>query len=178
MPGLLSKPAPPSEDKRWRIVEATMRRNGYAPHALIETLHSIQETFGYLDEASMRYTAASLRVPLSKVYGVATFYHFFALKPQGKHVCVVCMGTSCYIKGAGTLLETVEKEYGIRAGETTPDGEISLLKARCIGSCGLAPACVLDGVVAPKVTPENLLERLKELTGQPAAAHKNGASKP
>src|SRR5579862_833223 len=92
------KLAPPSEDKRWRVVEAAMRRNGYAPNGLIETMHSVQDSFGYLDEPSMRYVAGRLRVPLSKVFGVATFYHFFSLKPQGKHSCVVCLGTACYIK--------------------------------------------------------------------------------
>lgn len=165
MPGQLTKPAPPSEDKRWRIVDATMRRNGYEPHGLIETLHSIQETFGFLDEASMHYVAESLRVPLSKVFGVATFYHFFSLKPQGKHVCVVCMGTACYIKGAAELLNRMETEYGIKPGETTEDGEVSLLAARCVGSCGLAPVCVIDGTVAAKVTPDGLIERFGGLTG-------------
>ena len=94
-------PKPPTDDKRWRIVEATMRRQGYDTHALIEALHSAQQAFGFLDEPTMRYVAASLRVPLSKVYGVATFYHYFTLKPQGKHACVVCLGTACYIKGSG-----------------------------------------------------------------------------
>src|SRR5262245_14475929 len=93
--------APPSDDRRWRVVDATMRRHGYAPSALIEALHAIQQSFGYLDDPSLAYVARSLRVPPSKVYGVATFYHFFSLKPQGEHTCVVCTGTACYIKGSG-----------------------------------------------------------------------------
>ena len=74
-----AKIAPPSDDKRWKLVEATMRRNGHDPNALIETLHTAQESFGYLDESALRYVSEALRVPLSKVYGVATFYHFFNL---------------------------------------------------------------------------------------------------
>src|SRR3954470_16759120 len=146
--------APPSDDKRWRVVDASMRRHGFAPSALIEALHAIQQSFGYLDEPSLRYVARSLHVPLSRLYGVATFYHFFTLKPQGKHTCVVCTGTACYIKGAAALLDSIEKAHGIRPGETTPDGQLSVLTARCIGSCGLAPAVVLDHNVLGRTAPE------------------------
>ncbi|MCU0482366.1 MAG: NAD(P)H-dependent oxidoreductase subunit E, partial [Anaerolineae bacterium] len=100
---------PPSDDKRWRIVNATMRRHGYTPRGLIETLNTVQQSFGYLDEAALRYVAAALHVPLSKAYGVATFYHFFTLKPGGRHTCVVCMGTACYIKGSAHLLEALSE---------------------------------------------------------------------
>jgi bidirectional [NiFe] hydrogenase diaphorase subunit len=154
---------PPSEDKRWRIVNATMRRHGYAPNALIETLHAAQEAFGFLDQETLNYVSSSLRVPPSKTYGVATFYHFFKLKPGGRHSCVVCMGTACYIKGGGEVLDAVSKAYGIVEGETTPDKQLSLLTARCIGSCGLAPAAVIDGVVIPKMSPEKAMEQLKRL---------------
>lgn len=156
------KVAPPSDDKRWRIVQATMRRNGFARHSLIETLHSVQESFGYLDEDSLRYVARSLRVPLSAVYGVSTFYHLFSLKPAGKHTCVLCTGTACYIKGTPELLRQMEAEHGVRPGETTPGDELSLLTARCVGSCGLAPVGVFDGEVAGNLTPESLRERLEQ----------------
>lgn len=157
------KIAPPSEDKRWRIVDTTMRRHGYLPDALIEALHSAQEAFGYLDDGALKYVAASLHVPPSKVYGVATFYHFFTLKPPGKHSCVVCTGTACYIKGAPALLKALEKQLGIKQGETTPDGELSILTARCLGSCGLAPAAVFDGQVGGKLDPTAMLERIERL---------------
>ena len=152
----------PSSDKRWKIVEATARRHGREPHALIETLHTVQETFGYLDETALRYVAAVLRVPLSRVYGAATFYHFFTLKPKGRHACVVCTGTACYIKGAPALLGAIEKAYGVKPGETTPDNELSVLTARCLGSCGLAPAAVLDGAVLGKITPGDLAARIEK----------------
>src|SRR6185437_7624975 len=105
----LGPPTLPSDDKRWKIVEATARRYGREPHALIETLHTVQESFGYLDETALRFVASTLRVPLSRVFGAATFYHFFTLKPQGKHACTVCPDPACYIKGAQALLSGIEK---------------------------------------------------------------------
>jgi bidirectional [NiFe] hydrogenase diaphorase subunit len=156
-------PAPPSSDKRWKIIDVAMRRNGYAGHALIETLHAVQECFGYLDQASMRYVALSLGLPLSKVYGVATFYHLFTLKPQGKHTCVICTGTACYIKGAGELLAEVEAKFGVKPGQTTTDNELSVLSARCLGACGLAPAAVVDGKVLGNQSPAGLVAEVKEV---------------
>ncbi len=160
----LGKPTPPSDDRRWKLVGAAMRRHGFQPHALIETLHSVQGAFGYLDEDAFRFVASSLRVPLSHVYGVATFYHFFKLKPQGEHTCVICMGTACYIKGANKILEAVHEEYDIKPGETTEDGKLSLLTARCIGTCGIAPAVVFDGEIVGGVTPDDALTRIRRWT--------------
>lgn len=155
----------PSTDKRWKIVEATARRHGKEGHALIETLHTVQECFGYLDETALRYVAGILRVPLSRIYGAATFYHFFTLKPKGKHTCVVCTGTACYIKGAPALLGAIQKRFGIKAGETTEDHQLSVLTARCLGSCGLAPAAVLDSAVLGKIGPEQLVDRIEKGIG-------------
>ncbi|MCZ7667258.1 MAG: bidirectional hydrogenase complex protein HoxE [Chloroflexi bacterium] len=153
----------PSDDNRWKIVQGTMRRNGYQRHSLIETLHTVQESFGFLDEESLHFVAKSLRVPLSRVYGVSTFYHLFSLKPAGKHTCVTCTGTACYIKGAPNLLKTIEEKYGIKPEETTKDGTLSLLTARCVGSCSLGPVALIDGEVAGKLTAEQLIERLQEV---------------
>jgi bidirectional [NiFe] hydrogenase diaphorase subunit len=158
-----ARPPLPSTDKRWKLVNATMRRNGYAGDALIETLHSVQDAFGFLDESSLCFVAASLDLPLSKVFGVATFYHLFMLKPKGRHACVVCTGTACYIKGAGGLVESIDTRYGIAPGETSEDDRLSVLTARCVGACGLAPAVVLDGDVLGKLTGPDLVERLEEL---------------
>jgi bidirectional [NiFe] hydrogenase diaphorase subunit len=158
----LGTPKLPSDDKRWKIVEATARRHGREPHALIETLHTVQECFGYLDDIALKFVATTLRVPLSRVYGAATFYHFFTLKPKGKHTCVVCTGTACYIKGAPALLTAIEGAYGIKPGETTEDNELSVLTARCLGSCGLAPAAVMDGQVLGKIGPTDMLARIQK----------------
>jgi bidirectional [NiFe] hydrogenase diaphorase subunit len=154
------RPAAPSSDKRWKIVDATMRRVGQHSRGLIETLHTVQEAFGYLDETALRYVAVSLRVPLSRAFGVATFYHFFTLKPAGEHTCVICLGTACYIKGAPLLVDAVKRDLGITPGETTADGKVSVLSARCLGSCGLAPAVVYDNEVAGKVKPEQLRQQM------------------
>lgn len=150
-----------AEEKRRRMIIATMRKNGYAPDALIETLHTVQSAFGYLDEATLRFVAGELHLPLSKVYGVATFYHAFTLKPEGHHRCILCQGTACYIKGSQAILQAVTRTYQIRPGETTEDGEISLLTARCLGSCSLAPAAIMDEEVVGNLAPERTLALLK-----------------
>ena len=92
------------DEKRRRMIIATMRRNGYAPDALIETLHTVQSAFGYLDDTALRFVAHELHIPLSKVFGVATFYHAFTLKPEGRHRCILCQGTACYVKGSQVIL--------------------------------------------------------------------------
>jgi bidirectional [NiFe] hydrogenase diaphorase subunit len=153
----------PSDDKRWRLVSATMRRHGNHPDALIETLHTVQEAFGFLDEEALRFVADHLNLPLSRVYGVATFYNYFTLKPQGEHTCVVCLGTACYIKGAPAILAELERVTGVKVGETTPDKRVSLMVARCLGACGLAPAIVVDGEVVGKVLAEEAAESVMEL---------------
>lgn len=131
-------------DSRFKMVERTMRKLGYEREALIETLHSAQEAFGYLERDTLKFIAKKLKLPYSKVYGVATFYHFFRLKPKGKHTCVVCTGTACHIKGANRILEAISKRFDIELNKTTSDGELSLMSARCVGSCSLAPVVVFD----------------------------------
>jgi bidirectional [NiFe] hydrogenase diaphorase subunit len=154
-------PPLPSDDKRWKIVNGTMRKNGFARHALIETLHTVQSAFGYLDDDSIRFVAQSLRVPLSQAYGVVTFYHYFSLKPPGKHTMTVCAGTACYIKGADKLIATAEKRLGISHGQTTSDGQISLMTARCVGACSRAPVVLCDGEVAGEMGGDQMLEQLE-----------------
>jgi bidirectional [NiFe] hydrogenase diaphorase subunit len=158
------RPPLPSADPRWKLIAATMRRHGHEADALIETLHSVQESFGYLDDDSLRWVAMNLRVPFSRVYGVSTFYHHFTMRPPGKHTCVVCLGTACYIRGAQAILDGVGEHLAIKPGETTPDGQVSLLTARCLGSCGLAPAVVFDGAVRGKLTADETVSRVGRLT--------------
>jgi bidirectional [NiFe] hydrogenase diaphorase subunit len=151
-----------SGDKRFKILEVHMKKHQFRHDALIEVLHKAQELFGYLDDDLLLFVSYKLKLPPSRVYGVATFYHFFTLKPQGEHTCVVCMGTACYVKGAEKVLAAVEADTKIRPGETTPDNKISLLTARCIGACGIAPAVVYDGTVTPRQTPEAALEQIRK----------------
>ncbi len=156
-----------SGDKRFKILEAHMKRHQFRHDALIEVLHKAQELFGYLEDDLLLFISCKLRLPPSRVYGVATFYHFFTLKPQGEHTCVVCLGTACYVKDADKILAALSRETGVQPGETTPDNKLSLLTARCIGACGIAPAVVLDGTVIPRSTPEALLERIRQWQSQP-----------
>ena len=150
-----------SGDKRFKILEVHMKKHQFRQDALMEVLHKAQELFGYLEDDLLLFVSAKLKLPPSRVYSVATFYHFFQLKPQGKHTCVVCLGTACYVKGADKILNGIQDQYKIKAGETTADNQLSLLTARCIGACGIAPAVTYDGHVAPKQTPEATLEKIK-----------------
>jgi bidirectional [NiFe] hydrogenase diaphorase subunit len=151
-----------SGDKRFKILEVHMKKLQFKQDALIEVLHKAQELFGYLEDDVLLFVAHHLKLPPSRVYGVATFYHFFTLKPQGQHTCVVCMGTACYVKGADKVVEAVQNQLKIKAGETTADNKVSLLTARCIGACGIAPAVVYDGTVTPRQTPESTMEQINK----------------
>ena len=163
LPGILEHA---SGDKRFKILEAHIKKHQFKQDALIEVQHKAQELFGFLEDDLLLFVAYRLKLPASRVYGVATFYHFFTLKPKGAHTCVVCMGTACYVRGADKVLAAVEQKAGIKAGETTADGQLSLLTARCIGACGIAPAVVYDGTVTPRQTSDMALEHVKGWTGQ------------
>lgn len=154
--------AHPSGDKRFKLLDVTIKRHQARQDALIEILHKAQELFGYLEDDVLLYVSRSLKLPPSRVYGVATFYHLFSLAPQGVHTCTVCTGTACYVKGAAQILAAVEQNVKIRAGETTADKQLSLLTARCLGACGIAPAVVFDGTVCGHQTAESTCDRLKE----------------
>lgn len=155
------------EDPRFSLVERALKRHQYRGSALIEVLHTAQEAFGYLPEELLSYVAAKLSLPESHVMGVATFYHFFTLKPKGEHSCIVCTGTACYVKGAGEIVSAVESQYGIHAGETAEDGSLSLGTARCLGNCSIAPMLTIDNQVYGRETPESTLARIEaRLKGQ------------
>lgn len=148
--------AHPSGDSRFKMLDASMKRYRYAPDALIEILHTAQELFGHLKPDLLHYIAHGLKLPPSRVYGVATFYHAFSFKPKGDHTCVVCMGTACYVKGAEAVQRTLDAFVADRA-----PGSISVETARCLGACGLAPVAVFDGEVSGNLDVASTLERLK-----------------
>jgi bidirectional [NiFe] hydrogenase diaphorase subunit len=139
-----------------------MKRFNYEKDSLLEVLNAAQEVFGYLSKDLLIYISNQLNVPMSQVYGVATFYHLFTFEPQGEHNCIICKGTACHVKGADRIIQALSEEFDIAAGETTPDGLLSLTIARCLGSCGLAPVIVLDGQVHGKETPEAANRRVLE----------------
>ncbi|MCS6888722.1 bidirectional hydrogenase complex protein HoxE [Chloroflexus sp.] len=158
--------ARPAGDNRRKILEATMKRFQYQGDALIEVLHKAQELYGFLSPELLSDIAQRLHLPPSRVYGVATFYHFFSLAPQGEHTCTICLGTACYVRGAALLLRELEELSGVKAGRTSADGRFSLLTARCLGACGLAPAAVLDGEVVGHADRSNLAARIRSLLGR------------
>lgn len=153
----------PQADKRYHILDMVLKKSEDRQDALIEVMHKAQETFGYLDDDVLTYVTRRMKLPLSVVYGVATFYHLFSLKPQGEHNCVICLGTACYVKGGGKIMEALEQLLGIKSGETTEDGKISLITARCMGACGIAPAITIDGNVAGKQNVESVIAAMQEL---------------
>jgi bidirectional [NiFe] hydrogenase diaphorase subunit len=153
--------APASCDPRWEQLAIVLKRQQYRQDALIEVLHAAQKLFGFLEPAVLHFVAHHLKLPPSRVYGVATFYHLFTLTPHGRHNCVICTGTACYVKGAQKLLDAVSQAGGIDPGQTTPDGELTLRTVRCLEPCGIAPVAVLDGNVYGHETPEQLLEQVK-----------------
>ena len=150
-------------DNRYKIIEKNMKKLGYERSSLIEILHKTQEIFGYLDKNTLRFVAKRLKLPLSKVYGVATFYNFFRLTPKGKHTAIICTGTACYVKGADDILKLFEKRFSIKSGETTSDDLLSILTARCVGSCSLAPLIVIDNNTIGNITLDEVKMEMDEL---------------
>lgn len=130
---------------------------------LIAVLHKVQGMYGFLSNDHMYEVAHLLGVPTSTVYGVATFYHFFRLKPQGKYSISVCMGTACFVKGADLVLQAFKNELGIDIGETSSDGLFSIDGTRCLGVCALAPVVTINEQVFGNVTPSQVSEILMKM---------------
>ena len=127
---------------------------------LIPIMQKAQELFSYLSLETMQLISDRLDVPVSEIYGIATFYALFSLTPKGDNVISVCTGTACYVKGAAAVLDAVKKQLGIEAGETTPDGKFSIQDTRCLGCCGLAPVMTVDGDVYGRLTPADVKDIL------------------
>ncbi len=151
-----------SGDNRFSLVDKHLKRGRYAQDQLIETLHIAQDVFGCLSEDILMYVARALRLPPSKVYGVATFYQLFTFDPPGDHSCTVCTGTACFVKGSDEIVRSVSETYGVPAGGTAEDGSLTLKMARCLGACGLAPVVVLDGEVLGQQTSASIVDLVAE----------------
>lgn len=133
------------------------------PGELINILHTLQQQFGYLPEKVQRVVARELNIPVSRVYGVVTFYSFFSMSPKGRYPISVCMGTACYVRGAEKILEEFKRQLGIEVGETTVDGKFSLDCLRCVGACGLAPVVTIGEKVYGRILPNEVKKILEEL---------------
>lgn len=131
--------------------------------AVIPVLQKAQEAYGYLPAEVLQYISKKMSVPLSQLYGVATFYAQFYLARRGRHVVRVCDGTACHVRGAAKNIKTLEQDLGIKAGETTPDYRVTVEVVYCLGSCGLAPVAVIDDQVVGRLIPEKMVELVREL---------------
>ena len=130
--------------------------------ALIFVLKEAQGIFGYLPKEVQLHIADKLGVSPSKVYGVVSFYSYFSTTPVGEHKINVCLGTACFVKGSKDVLAELEKQLGIKSGETTPDLKFTIECLRCVGACGLAPVVVVDGKVYSRVTPDDVTKILDD----------------
>jgi len=133
---------------------------------LIPILQQVQQIFGYLPEPAMKRIARFLKLPESTVFGVGTFYAQFKLVPSGRNIVKVCRGTACHVRGAASILGEVEKQLGIKSGESTPDLEYSLEAIACFGSCALAPVIVIGNNVYGRMTPTKVKEVLANVGGE------------
>ena len=124
--------------------------------ALMPILHRAQEIYGYLPLDVQNYIAEELGIPLTDIYGVATFYSQFTLKPKGKYTIGICMGTACYVKGAQKVLDKLQEVLNIGVGDTTDDGKFTLDATRCLGACGLAPVMMINDQVYGRLSPDDI----------------------
>jgi len=143
--------------------QLTERIESYAgrPEDLIQVLHQVQEKLGYVPTEVQQSVAETLGVPLSRVYGVVTFYHYFRTRPVGKHIIRLCLGTACYVRGAEGVLKTLQDELGVEVGETSADGLFTLEVVRCLGTCSLAPVMMVDEVVHGRLNAEAVQELIQ-----------------
>ncbi len=128
-----------------KTTESILKKHGYAGSRIIQVLTDIQAQYNYLPREDLEYVSRELKVPLSKVYSIATFYAAFSLVPRGEHMVTVCTGTACFVRGVTDVIERIEDRLGIKAGNTTEDNKFTLETVNCLGACALAPIVVVDG---------------------------------
>ena len=142
--------------------------NKYQPikDNLIQMLNEVQEHYGYIPINSQKFLAEFLNIPMAEIYGVITFYSRFTLKPIGKYIIAVCLGTACFVKGSQKIMDRLKERLKIEAGQTTEDGKFSIEETRCVGACGLAPVFTVNGEVYGKATVQKLDQVLDELNNE------------
>ena len=150
----------------FEALQPLLRRYHRSPDSLIEILNQSQELYGYLGDDLLGHVARSLELPLSRVYGTASFYHLFRFRPPARHSCVVCNGTACEVKGAAPLIEALEQELRIGLGACSADGWVSLGSVRCLGTCSAAPVVVIDGAVRKHQTVASVLGVVRGLAAE------------
>ncbi len=151
----ISVPFNGTKEQEAKLQEIIAKHKGEAG-ATIPVLHEAQDVYGYLPIEVQKMISDGLNVPLAEIYGIVTFYTQFSLYPKGKYEVAVCLGTACYVKGSGVLIEKIQERLGIGVGECTADGKFSLSATRCIGACGLAPVLTVNDAVYGRLTPADL----------------------
>jgi NADH:ubiquinone oxidoreductase subunit E len=154
-----------------RYIEECAAKSNPNSH-LISVLHKVQDHFGFLGKEHMDAVSVLMQIPSAKVSGVASFYHFFNFTPRGKHRVSLCMGTACFVKGAGHVLDKIKELLGIDVGQTTPDAQFSIDVARCVGACALAPVMIVDEKVYAQVKPDQVAKILSEYGYDPKKSKK------
>jgi len=143
-------------------LEHILEKHHFKTSDIIQILQDIQVEFHYLPKEVLEYASQRLRIPLSKIYSIATFYTAFSLTPRGKHICTVCMGTACHVRGAATILNEFERRLGIKSGETTEDKNCSLETVNCLGCCAIGPIVIYDGKYYGEFKLKNVSKFLEE----------------
>lgn len=149
-------------EEMWVKIEDIIDKYKNKSGGITQILRESQSIVGYLPLVLIDYIAESINLPKSDVFGIASFYSLFSLKPKGRHIIKVCTGTACYVKGIREVLNRLQQVYNLEDGETTPDRRFSLESVRCLGACGLAPAMVVDGKTYGAMTPDKALNILED----------------
>ncbi|MFC1930322.1 NAD(P)H-dependent oxidoreductase subunit E [Chloroflexota bacterium] len=151
-----------------KTLDQIMEGRRSQPNQLIEVLHDVQKNYGYISKEAIRAASHGLGVPLIEVYGVASFYKAFRLKPCGKHVLTMCMGTACHVRSARLLVDQAIGQLGVKPGEVTPDGLFSIEHVNCLGACALGPIVTENGAYHHHMTPGKLQKLIDALSRQEA----------
>lgn len=133
---------------------------------LIAVLHKVQQLYGYLPKDVIDMVAVEMNIPTAHIWGVATFYHYFNLKKPGKYTIAICLGTACYVKGSGKILDAIKEHLKIDVGQVTEDGVFSIQPARCVGACGQAPVLMIDEKIYGELTPEKAIKIIESYRTQ------------
>jgi NADH:ubiquinone oxidoreductase subunit E len=164
------------DNEQYRELKKFIADNRDVPGPLIQVLHRAQKLFGHLPLEVQHFVAHELNVPLSKVFGVVTFYNFFRIDPIGDHIVNMCLGTACHVKGASEIIKALEKELGVKVGGTTADRFYTLSTARCFGACGLAPVIMIDNDIHQRVKAASVDQILaKYRAGKASRPRRKGA---
>ncbi len=149
-------------ESKVNFVKEVCKSYGNNGGEVINVLHKVQGEFGYLPAEVQELVAEELHIPVSRVYGIVSFYSFFTMIPKGEHPISVCLGTACYVRGAEKVLDELKRQLRIGVGEVTPDGKFSLTCLRCVGACGLAPVIEVGDKVYGRMTPDRVKDVLAE----------------